>query len=147
MHSNYRTVEDSPLLAGEAGMMRGWGDTGRQGSARALLEEARDRSRRRSRHEAEGGGGGGGAARTVSNAFRRKWRVSAGVAGVVMFSMALAGLLAIFSTIQRQRPPGSSSALEQVKNVVPVAPISSGLPPSTAATATTPEESRERGEQ
>lgn len=149
MHN--RTTEDSPLLAGEAGMIRDWDDGGRQGSGRALLEGAREKSRRKSWHDGGGGGGDGGAAlarRAVTDAFRRRWRVSAAVAGVVMFSMALAGLVAIFSTIQSQRAPASSgpSTLEQIKETVPVAPARE-LPPSTATPVTRRTPRSSRGEQ
>lgn len=86
--------------------MRGWSNAGREESGRALLGEGRDKSRRR--NSREGGGG---------SVLRRNWRVSAGVAGVLMFSMALAGLVAIFSTIQSERTPRSESPRQQTKNV------------------------------
>ncbi len=95
MHSS-GTDEGSPLLSGASGPMRGWGDAGRAGSGRPLLGgESPDRRRR-----------------IGASSLRRNWRVSAGVAGVVMFAMALAGLVAIFNIIQAERTPRDSWTLE-----------------------------------
>ncbi|CAM9812549.1 unnamed protein product [Ectocarpus sp. 4 AP-2014] len=111
MHSS--TNEGSPLLQGvAAGSMGDWNDVNRQGSGRALLGET-SKSKRRSRQQPGASARSGGA----SPSFRSKWRVSAGVAGVLMFSMALAGLVAIFSTIQRERTPRSASPSQQEQGV------------------------------
>lgn len=92
--------------------MGDWDGVNRQGSGRALLGETSN-SKRRSRQQPGASAQSGGA----SPSFRSKWRVSAGVAGVLMFSMALAGLVAIFSTIQRERTPRSASPSQQVQDV------------------------------
>lgn len=96
--------------------MRGWNIDGREGSGRALLGEGRDKSRRRNR---DGG---------ASNILRRNWKVSAGVAGILMFSMALAGLVAIFSTIQSERTPRSASPLEHMQDVEVAPTVKSAAP-------------------
>lgn len=43
----------------------------------------------------------------------RRWRSNAGIAGVVMFSLAFLGLVAIFKTIQSERTPASSTSTLQ----------------------------------
>lgn len=88
--------------------MRGWGNAGREGSGRALLGGGRAKSSRR--RDRDGGD-------VSSSLLRRNWKMSAGVAGVLMFSMALAGLVAIFSTIQSERTPRSEAPQAQVKDV------------------------------
>lgn len=101
-----RTTEGSPLL-GAADPMQGWRYSDRPGSARALLGgDSRGRSRN-----------GGSRQDAIISFLRRHWRASAGVAGVLMFSMALAGMVAIFSTIQRERTPSGGMDLEEVKDI------------------------------
>lgn len=100
--------------------MRGWGNAGREGSGRALLGEGRDSSRRRNR---DGGP-------VSSNLFRRNWKVSAGVAGLLMFSMALAGLVAIFSTIQSERTPRSASPQAQLEDAEVASPAVKSTAPA-----------------
>ena len=66
---------------------------------------------KRNRLVARGGGcGGDGRCRPRS----RGWRGNAGIAGVVMFSVAFLGLFAIFKTIQSERTPRSSSTLQEM---------------------------------
>ena len=115
-----RTTEGSPLLGAAATPMRGWGNAGREGSGRALLGEGRDSSRRRNR---DGGP-------VSSNLFRRNWKVSAGVAGLLMFSMALAGLVAIFSTIQSERTPRSASPQAQLEDAEVASPAVKSTAPA-----------------
>ncbi len=102
--------------------MREWRYSDRTGSARALLGGG---SRGRSRK---------GGSRQDASFLRRNWRASAGVAGLLMFSMALAGLVAIFSTIQRGRTPNQGTDLEEIKEIKDVrtpAARSEIIPPET----------------
>lgn len=101
-----RNTEGSPLLGAPApDPMREWQDMERTGSERALLGESRGRSRR-------------GSSRNRDTFLRRNWRASAGAAGVLMFAMALAGVVAIFSTIQRGRAPaGGALGVQEMKEV------------------------------
>ena len=108
-------------------MRGGWGDAGRTGSGRPLLgESSRDRSRRAGRQDAP---------QSSPTFLRRNWRVSAGAAGVLMFAMALAGLVAIFNTIQSERTPRDTWTVEMKG-----AGGAGGSPPAAA------KEGRQRGE-
>eukprot|EP00752_Nemacystus_decipiens_P014913 g13276.t1 len=117
-----RIAEGSPLLGAAAPPMRGWGDAEREGSGRSLLGDGRGKSRRRDRE--------GGAVSRSSSILRRNWKVSAGVAGVLMFSMALAGLVAIFSTIQGERTPRSASPQAQIKDMEATGPADESTAPA-----------------
>lgn len=129
-----KTTEGSPLLEGATGPMRDWNYGDQPGSGRALLGESRRRRRQGAGAVSDGGGGG----------VRRNWRVSAGVAGALMFAMALAGLVAIFSTIQGERTPRSASPLQQMKDVAVEAPAAAAAAAATPA-GEAPRERADRG--
>lgn len=88
-----RASEGSPLLDGAADPARDWGDANRKGSAGRhalpLGGEERRKCRRRQ---------------------RRHWRLSAAVAGVLAFSMALAGLAGVFSAIKGEGSPRDAAS-------------------------------------
>lgn len=133
MRSTRVPEEGSPLL-GEA-QARYWSDAGEQQGPGST----RDRSRKRWRRAAT--------PLDVSydrSVFRRHWRVSAGVAGVLLLSMALAGLGAIFSTVQRERaaPRSSGTALDGLDD----AAAASSRTPATTVSPEDARQSRHRGE-
>ncbi|CAN0430889.1 unnamed protein product [Pylaiella littoralis] len=132
--SNDDTSEGSPLLE-EAGRKQ-VGEDAAVGkcSGRALLgERMEDQSRRRSIHTPPGGATERGG--DVSDSVLWKWRISAAAAGVVMFSIALTGLVAIFSSIQeRERvlSGNSASRLWRTKKDKTAANAGEGVAPSVA---------------
>ena len=136
--------EGSPLLGGGAGPAPSWGDAGRKASAgrtpRRAGGEVRGKSTRsRSSHPAS-------AAFPKAAFLRRKWRASAGVAGILVLSMALAGLAGVFSAMKGERIPSSSSAPLQMNP--PGGENAAGgenSPPASTTAAAAPE-SRERCE-
>ncbi len=98
-----RADEASPLLGGAVDPARGCGDADREGSASSRrLKESRRESRRI---------GGRQQASPPTALLQRHWRLSAGVAGVLIIPMALAGLVAIFSAVKRQASPRSEQQM------------------------------------
>lgn len=125
MRDNNVSEEGSPLLG--VAHARYWGDAGEKAS-----RHPRDGSRKRWRQAAP--------VDVSRSSFRRHWRVSAGIAGVLMLSMALAGLGAIFSSVQRQRgaPRTSGASLDGLDNAAAAK--------QTPATKAPEESSHSRGE-
>lgn len=123
-----RANEGSPLLGGAADPARGRGDADRKGSSGlGLLRELRHKSKRPAVR-----------LQAAPRAFlQRHWRLSAGVAGVLIIPMALAGLVAIFSAVKGQTSPGTN-------NSNPLRMKEAGV--SEEATEAAASESRERCE-
>lgn len=106
-------------MEAEAGLKQARnGDAGGRGSGYVSLPgEAWDQYRRRRGRQAPPGAAG--------DAFGRNWRVSAAAAGLLLASMALTGVVALFSTIQRARAPmGQTSEAVAVARAT-VAPVPS----------------------
>lgn len=120
MHSN-ETRRGSSSRGGRAGLKQAGNDhADRTYSECARTRgETRDGSRRRRGRQAP--------PRAAADAFGRNWRVSAGAAGVLLFSMALTGGLALLSTIRRARAP----VVVQMNDEAAVVQADVGLLPSS----------------
>ncbi|CAM9251444.1 unnamed protein product [Pylaiella littoralis] len=120
MHSN-ETRRGSSSRGGRAGLKQAGNDhADRTDSECARTRgETRDGSRRRRGRQAP--------PRAAADAFGRNWRVSAGAAGVLLFSMALTGGLALLSTIRRARAP----VVVQMNDEAAVVQADVGLLPSS----------------